>query len=311
MFKKVIKILLPNAIYGIMRRFYFWLKLPPGYEQQQIQTLQKFLDEMRLEIHSQKIRAAIVDTKLNSILYGLPQREDRIVELVQRALLYDYPGLLEAEQVIQSLRGNPLLLEQRYATRIRNLLMNNMLNTSGESALHIGCENGNILEYFARQLPHLKAAVGIGLIGKEDQTKPGNQIFETQFIQTSPFDYLLNLSEESFDFITIIRYLELLTPIEQTHLIELAFRRLRPGGTLYIEIPNLRDPEVMADTYWIEPRHLRPISASLLMQTAARVGKFDAGVFDSEDAYVSWNNYQLPDRDQRKSYPDFVLTLRK
>lgn len=311
MFKKILKYILPQAVYEIIRRFYFWVKLPPGYEQGQIQILKTFLEEIRQEVHTQKIRAAIVDTKLNTILYGLPKRENGIVELLQRTLQYDYPGLFEAERVINDLRGNPINLEQRYSTRLKNLASIDIINFSGKAALDIGCGDGNLLKSIVRQFTSLKSVVGIDSVAQDWPSSPEDQPFEISFIQTNPFDYLLNLSAESFDVVTMVSYLETLTPIEQIQLIDLAFRRLKSGGTLYIEIPNLRDPEVISDTYWMDPRHLRPISANLLIQTATRVGNFHAGVFDDQDTYIPWIDYLAAGDNQRTRHPDFVLILHK
>jgi hypothetical protein len=39
---------------------------------------------------------------------------------------------------------------------------------------------------------------------------------------------------------------------------------MQPGGVLVMETPNPENPETMAQHFWIDPTHTRPVPAALL-----------------------------------------------
>lgn len=72
------------------------------------------------------------------------------------------------------------------------------------------------------------------------------------------------LPEESQSIISAFHLVEHL-PLELTiSFIKNAFKALKPGGILIMEMPNTENIEVASSSFWIDPSHLRPIPASLL-----------------------------------------------
>lgn len=65
--------------------------------------------------------------------------------------------------------------------------------------------------------------------------------------------------------------LEALAPFEQACFLLYSARCLRPGGMLYVELPDLENPAVASDLYWADPATLRPYSLSALTKVLDRL----------------------------------------
>ena len=49
-----------------------------------------------------------------------------------------------------------------------------------------------------------------------------------------------------------------------THLLQLCWRALQPGGVIVLVTPNPRDLEVIGDVFWLDPTHRRPYPPELV-----------------------------------------------
>ncbi len=90
--------------------------------------------------------------------------------------------------------------------------------------------------------------------------------------QGDPVSVLLSAREPRYDLITSVRIYERLSPREQSLLITLALERLKPGGALYLELPNLDSDEVAQDLYWRDSKVFRPYSLSAIRERARKLG---------------------------------------
>jgi O-antigen chain-terminating methyltransferase len=70
--------------------------------------------------------------------------------------------------------------------------------------------------------------------------------------------------EESQSIISAFHLAEHLPSELIISLIKNAFKALRPGGILIIEMPNIEKIAVSSSSFWEDPSHIRPIPVSLL-----------------------------------------------
>ena len=73
-----------------------------------------------------------------------------------------------------------------------------------------------------------------------------------------------HLPEESQSIISAFHLLEHLQCGLIISFIENAFKALKPGGILIIEMPNSENIEVASSSFWLDPSHLRPIPVAFL-----------------------------------------------
>jgi 2-polyprenyl-3-methyl-5-hydroxy-6-metoxy-1,4-benzoquinol methylase len=82
----------------------------------------------------------------------------------------------------------------------------------------------------------------------------------------------LESGEELFGGILAAHLIEHLPPERAARLIVAAAGRLAPGGRLVLVTPDLRSAIVAAETFWLDPTHLRPYPRALVERLCAAAG---------------------------------------
>jgi len=72
------------------------------------------------------------------------------------------------------------------------------------------------------------------------------------------------LPEESQSIISAFHLVEHLETESIISFIKDAFKALKPGGILIMEMPNTENIEVASSNFWLDPSHIKPIPVSLL-----------------------------------------------
>lgn len=89
------------------------------------------------------------------------------------------------------------------------------------------------------------------------------------------FDFLEERIERNpgeFDTIVASHLIEHFQAEEQIDLLRLIYRYLPPGGRMVIVTPNMRNPIVAAENFWLDTDHKRPMPLPLLYQLAEDIG---------------------------------------
>ena len=135
--------------------------------------------------------------------------------------------------------------------------------------LDVGCSAGFFLDTLR---PHVGECIGIEL-NREDARFVNEEVGIKTY--TTPIEET-DLEEASFDLITMFHVLEHID--DPVTLLSTLRRYLKPGGHIYIEVPNVEDAllsvyqvDAYADFWYREP-HVFNFSPSTLKQTMAKAG---------------------------------------
>ena len=125
--------------------------------------------------------------------------------------------------------------------------------------LDLGCGRGEFLELMAEAgIP----ALGVDLSGDCVALVRAKGL---EAEQADLFEYLDGLADGSVDGIFCSHLIEHLTPERLPRLIELVARKLAHNGLLAIETPNPACLAIFATHFYVDPTHVRPVPASLLV----------------------------------------------
>lgn len=186
-------------------------------------------------------RMALLESKANLLLYGAPAKDDFTLRVLQTrdldtdVIAADFFARYKASAILEK--------RQRHRKQIE-ILASEMAKATVRRVLDLS--NGGIFDQaFVKDL------------------FPQSEQF-TGEIPTDPVTAVQVLAEKQFDLMFCIGTLETLPPREQVQLLIRLVPLLAPNGTLFLHLPNLRNPEVLADNLWENPDILRPFSLSLL-----------------------------------------------
>jgi len=169
-------------------------------------------------------------------------------------------------------------------------------------ALDIGCGRGEWLEVLR--------GLGIDAYGIDSNPVSVNRCREQglDVVVADALAHLATLSNESLGAVTLFQVVEHVPVAELPLLIREILRVLKPGGTLVAEFPNIQSVEVGANTFWLDPTHLRPLHPHFVEFVAHEVGfvsthlyypSYDDGLSTDSTAILS------------KSAPDVALIALK
>lgn len=133
----------------------------------------------------------------------------------------------------QSLMSGEAFARQRYSQfeQSLNKYQSNFLRHSSRRLLDIGCGTGDFLRVAKENGWHIS-----GIEISAQATRTANQMLEGEYVQSGDL-FTLNLTEESYDVITIYHVIEhLIDPVE---MLQEIFRLLQPKGIVFIETPNI------------------------------------------------------------------------
>lgn len=158
------------------------------------------------------------------------------------------------------------------------------------SLLDLGCSSGSFLEFMKGETWKLYGVEMSAECAKVAEEKSGAQVFAGD-IPNAPF------APESFDLITCFDVLEHLH--EPRKVMARVSEWLKPGGILYVLVPNIESAEARAfRSYWCGlelPRHLFHYSPASLRYLASSVGLQEISLVTRRNAAVGVNFRYLID----------------
>jgi 2-polyprenyl-3-methyl-5-hydroxy-6-metoxy-1,4-benzoquinol methylase len=171
-----------------------------------------------------------------------------------------------------------------------------------DKVLDVGCGFGFFLELLEGKGIH---AVGVDTdrISRDIARKKGLKVE----LGRVP-GYLNKFSNESFDGITCLQVIEHLRNRDLTEFISLSSKKLKKGGYLVLETPNIENLGILSHTFYRDLTHLRPIHPDTLKFILETVG------FDVEDTIYSSNipeDQKLKHIQGQKEYNENIDKLNK
>lgn len=206
--------------------------------------------ERRVEVAEgeQRRTLAQLDVFLNTVRRSLPEAPPA-AELAGQPVAWD--RLYNAFEDLQ--RGTFAEIQARLAVYLPDLPAG-----GGDPVADIGCGRGEWLEllrdkgipaYGVDSNPDVAArAAGRGLV-----VHTANGI-----------EHLRSAAERSLSAVTAFHVAEHLPLDALIELIDLSLRALRPGGRLILETPNPGNLAVGANSFWLDPTHVKPLPSDLL-----------------------------------------------
>lgn len=157
---------------------------------------------------------------------------------------------------------------------------------AGQTVLDLGCGRGEWLELLKE---HGVNAIGIDLNPKNIEMC---QVKQLHAEQADLFEYLESLPDASVDGITSIQVIEHLTPAQLANMVQLCRKKLRTGGRLILETQNPASVFAMANYFYVDPTHIRPVHPNWLKYLLQSNHFIDVMV-DYPDYSVTWD-HMLP-----------------
>lgn len=264
---------------------------------EQIERLEDFANELVLSAEALRRSVADVDSAMKSQARSAQRGIERIdTELNALPYVYDSPfesmtspvGEVLGYRSAQAMRGGEsdyLEFEElfrgpadRVAESQRPYLR---LVRDSQPVLDVGCGRGEFLA--------LLAGEGIAATGVDSDTGMVQRCLELG-LQASLGDvneHLRTLADASLGTIFSAQLIEHLPHPELRRLLELAARKLRPGGLLIAETVNPHRVSSLK-TFWVDPTHQHPIFPEVALALCAIAGFESAYVFaPSFDSFLN------------------------
>jgi hypothetical protein len=242
-----------------------------------IKELTEKLISQSEQLERLKSRTTLLESRLRLAIYGLPDTKEFRSKLVSSELIWDQPP-------VRYSHFTPEASLNRYRKRFEKLL---------GAKPQADCFDLNYL-------PELHSSALRSYLGKTGSYEavfpsdsPAEQTHLTTLIRTTAISALLATKDGKFDLVVAIQLLETLTPEERPVALKEAFRSLKPGGSLYCELPNLSNRSVNSDLYWAQSRNIRMFSLKQLIQNLEdlRPEKIKCGIWKSDDVEVTEAEY--------------------
>lgn len=168
----------------------------------------------------------------------------------------------EFEEKYRGPRDEVSTTQEKY---LNSILLNAPKNPK---VVDLGCGRGEFVE--------LCHKAGINVLGIDVNKHFVNEMLELGLNarESEIFTYLADLKNGSLDVITLFHVIEHMSATEGLSLLSECQRVLRREGLLIIETPNPETLHVGANTFWLDPTHVRPWPPKLIINSAHDCGFF-------------------------------------
>lgn len=179
--------------------------------------------------------------------------------------LFDYAGFE------RRFRGDPDDVRRALGDRYLPLLESGPVaagagNEARGPVVDIGCGRGELLEVLQ--------ARGFEVVGVEPEAALAAQARErgVPVVETLGADWLRGVADGSLGAVVSFHVVEHLVVDDLIELLQLAARKLRPGGLFVAETPNPMTVLTLHESYLMDPTHVQPLHPALLSWLAETAG---------------------------------------
>ncbi len=173
---------------------------------------------------------------------------------------FDYAGFE------RRFRGDPQDVKRLLSDRYLPLLTGLSPVTGGGPVVDIGCGRGELLEALQEH--------GLQVVGVEPEPALAAQARErgVPVVETLGADYLRGVEDGSLGAVVSFHVVEHLVVDDLVELLELAARKLCPGGVFVAETPNPMTFLTLHESYLLDPTHVQALHPALLSWLAEVAG---------------------------------------
>ncbi|MGD8817342.1 MAG: methyltransferase domain-containing protein, partial [Acidobacteriota bacterium] len=174
--------------------------------------------------------------------------------------LADWMGDQDYRSFQNRFRGDPEIIAERMREHVRRFA-----DAQGKIA-DLGCGRGEFLDLL-RDAGMRAVGVEINAADVEECRRRGHEAEVADL-----FEWLQRQDDGALGGIFMAQVIEHLPPTDWQRFIELAARKLAPGGHVVVETINPESLYALARAYVIDPTHIRPVHPELLAFLARRAG---------------------------------------
>jgi SAM-dependent methyltransferase len=157
-------------------------------------------------------------------------------------------------------RGEPAVIAERMRAHVSRF------EDAPGVVADLGCGRGEFLDLL-RDAGHAAVGVEINVADVEECKRRGHEAFVGDL-----FEWLESRADDDLGGIFMAQVIEHLPPTDWQRFVELAARKLAPGGRVVVETINPESLYALARAYVIDPTHIRPVHPELLAFLARRAG---------------------------------------
>lgn len=307
------KYLLPTSFYKYFKNIYRIFKIDFEDINNAIYLLESNKRDFKLirdEFERIKLRSIIVDGKLNYLLYGKVNDRSGTID---QSFIKSYKNKEEINSNVDFtifLRGSTDSLKKRYSERLQNVNLKNILDVrflNGKSLIDLGAGNGYVTSVFCDAYK-FSTVVGVDSYCSHFEEE---KIKSFEYINSDVMKFL-SFTDKKFFFISAIHILEHLSLSDQYYFFKKCFDLLEYGGYLYIEVPNIYNYRTLADGFWADEQHLRLFPLNAFRVLSEKIGYTPYyGVYDSDNDFITLDEYLSSGKFFDNKYSDIFLILRK
>ncbi|MED0757685.1 class I SAM-dependent methyltransferase [Aneurinibacillus thermoaerophilus] len=157
--------------------------------------------------------------------------------------------------------------------------------SEGQYVLDLGCGRGEFTELL------LSKGIKVTCVDIDEDMVAYCKDRGFPIVKSDLFSYLNSVPDRSVDGIFLGQVIEHLTTEQFISLVNISYRKLKPMGYFIAETPNPRSLSIFAQSFYMDPTHVKPVhpyTSKFVLESA--------GFFDVEIHYFSPNHEstQLP-----------------
>lgn len=296
------------------------LKEADGFEdiKKQLDKLQEVDSSLKKAVNRTNERIDFAETELENNVEGLHDVVQRLDELREVSVkntieINNAKSIVEAHELYiahekwkatddfyqgleECFRGERAVIKQRQEQYVP-ILKERFADWSQCTFVDIGSGRGEWLDILREN--GAVDYVGVDINECQNQISRGHG---HKIINKNCVEYLSELKDNSVDVISGFQIIEHLSMKELLEVFQQCYRVLKQGGMILFETPNPQNVEVGANTFYLDPTHVKPLN-SLYIQYIAKCSGFDS----SQIIYSASNfSYDEIREEDKKIFSEFL-----
>jgi len=212
--------------------------------------------ELRKLLNEFSQQTSLLSSSLNTVLTNFSSNKSKSKLQTSLIKLNDLCNEMNYASYENVFRGSDKLITERLSYYLK--FLKNIKTSNKNYVLDLGCGRGEFVEMLNKNKIN---ALGVDLNKSSVEHAKSKNI---NVKQADIFKVLKSATPKTLPAISAFHLVEHLTFPELESFLQLTATRLKPGGILLIETPNILNLQVAASDFYKDPTHIRPVHPSML-----------------------------------------------